>query len=398
MGKLSNYRKLYLFVIILIINIILHSYVSAQDNLNLNQMLTQVDTNNMLLSDSYYIWGSSVVKGKDGKYHMFFSRWAHGKRNLDDDSMNYIFNGFKGWLKYSEIAYAVSDNLTGPYKIQGTVLKGNGNPEHWDRFTYHNPQVRCFNGKCYLYYISNSYNPYFDVNSQLSKEDLHWLRYNCTQKIGVAIADSPEDFIKGNFTKLDQPLISPDGVNTFEIVNNPSVTQGPDDKYYMIFKSRMPNVGNMTLWIAVSDKPDGQFKLLSKVFTEPDMACEDPCLWYDYKLKRFYAAVKYYSNSKKLISQFGGIALITSLNATNWEAAKNPLISKRQLLLKNNTMLELSNLERPFVYTDANGQPLAIFAAFSVNNPGKVKPENYTPEYNTGNVGILLKTITKNKK
>src|SRR5687768_18130661 len=54
---------------------------------------------------------SSVIKGEDGKYHMFYSRWSHGKREAGDDSMNYIFNGFKGWCKYSEIAHAVSDKL-----------------------------------------------------------------------------------------------------------------------------------------------------------------------------------------------------------------------------------------------------------------------------------------------
>ena len=25
--------------------------------------------------DDYWVWGASVIKGEDGKYHMFASRW-----------------------------------------------------------------------------------------------------------------------------------------------------------------------------------------------------------------------------------------------------------------------------------------------------------------------------------
>jgi len=100
----------------------------VQDDLNFQQMLQEVDSTEIFFSKDYYTWCSTVIKGEDGKYHMFYSRWPHGKRSLDDDTMNYIFNGFKGWCKYSEIAYAVSDKLNGPYKYVSTVLKGDGDP------------------------------------------------------------------------------------------------------------------------------------------------------------------------------------------------------------------------------------------------------------------------------
>ena len=57
--------------------------------------------------------------------------------------------------------------------------------------------------------------------------------------------------------------------------------------------------------------------------------------------------------------------------------------------------IDLANLERPFIVTDEKGQPLALFAAFAAKKPGSIKVEEYTPEYNTGNVGIPLK-INKN--
>jgi hypothetical protein len=70
--------------------------------------------------------------------------------------------------------------------------------------------------------------------------------------------------------------------------------------------------------MATSNQPDGPYKMLGEVFTSSDMACEDPCIWYDKKRKRFYAAVKYYSDSKKLVPQFGALALITSTDGLHW--------------------------------------------------------------------------------
>jgi hypothetical protein len=105
------------------------------------------------------------------------------------------------------------------------------------------------------------------------------------------------------------------------------------------------------------------------VFTNADMACEDPSMWYDYKRRRFYAAVKYYSNSKKLVPQFGALALITSVDGLTWRPASHPLISLRELKFKNGSRIELAHLERPFIVTDKKGQPIALFAAASINEP-----------------------------
>ena len=365
----------------------------AKDNLDFQALLQKQNSPGTFIADSFYTWCSSVVKGEDGKYHMFYSRWSHGKRKADDDSMNYIFNGFKGWCKYSEIAYAVSDKLNGPYKYVSTVLKGDGNPDHWDRFTMHNPQVRKFGNYYYLYYISNSFDSslQFKDESKMSKDWKHWLKYNCTQKIGVIKAKSIADLVNGKYEKPSAPLMVPDNINTFEVATNPTVTQGPDGKYYMMYKSRKPNVGNMTFWMATSDKPDGPFKMLGEVFTSAEMACEDPCMWYDKKRKRFYAAVKYYSNSKKLVPQFGALALITSVDGLNWQAAAHPLISLREINMKDGKKTELAHLERPFVVTDKNGQPLALFAAASIQEPSKGDADHPAFENNTFNVCFLLK-------
>jgi hypothetical protein len=367
--------------------------ILAQDNLNIQAMMQPVDSNGIFVSDSFYTWCSSVIKGDDGKYHMFYSRWSHGKRPLDDDSMNYIFDGFRGWCKYSEIAYAVSDKLNGPFKHVSTVLKGDRNPNSWERFTMHNPQIRKFGKYYYLYYISNAFDTalQFKDESKMGRDWKHWLKYNCTQKIGVVKAKRIEDLVNGHYEKPSAPLMTPDQINTFEVATNPTVTQGPDGRYYMMYKSRKPNVGNMTFWMAVSDHPDGPFKMLGEVFTSAEMACEDPCLWYDKKRNRFYAAAKYYSNSKKLAPQFGALVLITSKDGLYWEAAKNPVISLREWRKPDGSKTELAHLERPFVVTNSKGEPVALFAAASVEEPAKGGILNPSFNQNTFNMSIQLK-------
>jgi len=363
----------------------------AQDDLDINKMIGTVDSAAIFSQADYYLWCSCVIKGEDGKYHMFYSRWSHGKRQMDDDSMNYIFDGFRGWNKYSEIAYAEADNLGGPYKYVKTILKGDGDKNKWNSFTYHNPQVRKFGKYYYLYFISNTYDSTIQFpNSKFSKDWIHWLQYNATQKIGVLKFKSIKDLANGNFEQMPKPLMQPDNVHTFEVTTNPTVTKGPDGKYYMMFKSRKPNVGNMTFWMATSNKPDGPYTFASEVFTNADMACEDPCMWYDKKRKRFYAAVKYYSNSKKLVPQFGALALITSEDGLHWQAANHPLISLRQIKMADGSTIQLAHLERPFIVNDENGQPIALFAAASINDPSAGNVQDVLSANNTFNVCFPL--------
>lgn len=370
-----------------------HLYLLAQDNLNLNRLLQrELSQDQIFQSENYYHWCSSVIKGSDGKYHMFYSRWSHGTRDRHDDSRNNIFDGFNGWLKYSEIAYAISDKATGPFKYIKTIIKGDGDPSKWDRFTMHNPQIRLFNNKYYLYYISNSFDPTFSTQNTVPDSEWgHWLKYNCTQKVGVLVANSIEDLVQGKYVRSTLPLIESDGINTFEVATNPSVTEGPDGKYYMIFKSRKPNVGNMTMWMAVSDKPDRPFKIISQVFTEPDLACEDPFLWYDKNRKLFYAAVKYYAHSGKLVSQFGALALISSKDGLHWKAANAPLISLREIEVKRRGKLILSHLERPFLLFDKKGNPETLYAAASVLEPSLNKSKDVKSDENSFIVNFSLK-------
>lgn len=349
----------------------------------------RISDHNKLLHDDYFTWGGSVVKGEDGKYHMFYARWPHGSTGRKDTIIDKPFLGFKGWLKYSEIAYAVADKPEGPFKFVKVLLQGSGDSATWNCYDAHNPHIKRFNNKLYLYFIGN--NPLDNHEPDQNT----WMKYVGGQRIGFIKANNIEELVNGKYEICKQALIVPDFENTFHRVVNPSVTQGPDGKYLMMFKSssQRNGHGHMTHWIARADSPEGPFELVGPVFTEAAYSAEDPYFWYDKKRKRFYAIVKDFSRSGKLTPQFGALALITSDNGIDgWKPAKNPLVSLRQFVDESGDTIYLAHLERPQLLLDDEGQALVLYAAASVKSPFRVLDpvREGKPEHNTFNVHIKL--------
>ena len=349
----------------------------------------RISNKNKLIHDDYFTWGGSVIKGDDEKYHMFYARWPHGAKNRIDSIADKPFLGFRGWLKYSEIAYAVSDNPDGPFEYVKTIIRGSGDSTSWNYFNAHNPHIKRFNDKIYLYFIAT--NPLFNEDSTQNV----WMKYIGGQRIGVATAKSLKELINGNYQISEEPLIIPDNINTFNRVINPSVTQGPDGKYLMMFKSssQMNGHGHMTHWIARSDNPEGPFKLIGPVFTDKEYSAEDPYFWYDKKRNKFFAIVKDFSNSGKLTPQFGALALITSDDGiANWRPAENPVVSLKQYTDEKGDTIKLAHLERPQLLLDEDGQALVLYAAASQKSPFSVHDpvKEGKPEHNSFNVQIKI--------
>ncbi|HTM99772.1 MAG TPA: hypothetical protein VL088_13545, partial [Pedobacter sp.] len=71
---------LQLLILIGVVSIVMDAH--AQDDLDLNKLIKPIDSVNIFKDERFYSWCSSVIKGEDGKYHMFYSRWPHGKRVL----------------------------------------------------------------------------------------------------------------------------------------------------------------------------------------------------------------------------------------------------------------------------------------------------------------------------
>jgi hypothetical protein len=333
----------------------------AADTLDFTGRLATIGPDNQFSQPGYYVWGGSGIRGEDGKYYLFYSRWPVGTNGrAAGDEM--LFKDMKGWLKYSEIAAAASASPAGPFHYVATILKGTGDTNRWDCFNAHNPQIQRFGGQIYLYYIAN--------NLVANKD--RWMQHADGQRIGVAIADSVTNLVAGKFQRNAQPLVSPDSTNTFCRAVNPSVTQGRDGRYLMMFKARSaPTGGRMTMWIASADKPDGPFNLDGPVITNPRWEAEDPCFWYDRERDRYYAIVKDYSRQQRDLSpQFGALALLTSVNGTgDWQPATHSLVSLREFTDADGHKHALTNLERPQLLFDERGKPICLYAAAGEEDP-----------------------------
>ena len=295
---------------------------------------------NIFASQDYYHWGGSIIKDPHGQYHLFYSRW---KKTYT----------FYGWLTHSEIAHATSTHPAGPWEYQETVLKGRG-VGSWDAITAHNPKIKYFEGKYYLYYISTNLDSmdYSDEDlikagmeaghsSTLRKE----LRYN--QRTGVALAPS----LKGPWHRKETPLLEPDGPIT-NITVNPAITQGHDHRYYLVVKGDKPNETNFVRnqAIATSNNPDRDFKI------EPDpvigdLDTEDMSIWFSHLDSTYYGV--YHAHTY--------IGLIKSKDGIQWKRGSDKIMEKK-IQKANGDVLVPDRMERPFVFIE-NDEPKVLMLA-----------------------------------
>ncbi len=130
------------------ISLLALTVVLQAEDLDLGARVQPLPAANRFAEEGYFVWGGAPVKGADGKYHVFYSRWA-------------VKYGFApGWAIHSEIAYAVADKPAGPYHHVNVALPPRGiNPttgtKYWDADVTHNANAFFHNGKYYLYYMGN---------------------------------------------------------------------------------------------------------------------------------------------------------------------------------------------------------------------------------------------------
>lgn len=309
----------------------------GKDDLQLIDRISEITDDNIFKTDGYYNWGASIYKDDQGIYHLFYSRWKY-KLN------------FTGWLTDSEIARATSKNPSGPWTYQETVLKGRGDG-HWDAITAHNPKIKYFRGKFYLYYISTN-----NGIEKISESELietaqtgynhpNWKTLRTNQRTGVAVSDS----IHGPWKRLDRPLIEPSGPITTLTVN-PAIDRGSDGNYYLIVKGDKPNDTNFVRnqAIAISDSPTGPFVMQEKPVIDY-MDTEDMSIWFDATRERFYGVFHAHTY----------IGLITSKDGINWGKAKHHVLMEKRIRLKDGSTIEPDRMERPSIFTE-NGKPTTL--------------------------------------
>ncbi|ARN58002.1 glycoside hydrolase family protein [Sedimentisphaera salicampi] len=301
----------------------------------------------IIANDEYFVWGLSVMKWEDGKYHAYYNRWPKS-------------NGFGAWLNSSEIVHAVAEDPEGPFQTKNVVLKTRKS-RGWDLVNSSNPYVCQAEGKICLYYIANDLSEIKTNAEESEKLSLSWLRENGktvrnTQRIGVAIADRPE----GPFRRNDSPVVVPHG-NFKNIAVNPAVIY-QNGTYMMIMKgdsARREGWFRIQL-IGESDKPEGPFKFDQEpVFDQRQT--EDACIWYDKGLKEYFMVCHVLGGND--------LRCFKSSDRKNWEPNSEPVFTEKHIQLDNGKIWKPRRMERPFILTDSQGNPETAY--FSVLYQGR---------------------------
>lgn len=335
-------------------------YVSGK-SYSLSDMVQPIPLDYIQKDSAWNIWCGSMVKGYDGKFHLFYSRWP---REV----------GHEAWISHSQIAYAVADSAKGPYRFVNIPLP-QLNDSAWDGTMTHNPYILKHNNNYYLYYIGVK-GSILDNHTRCIPYSEDWWNRRNTQRIGVAIADNP----RGPWKRLDTPILSISEDSTaFDAlcVTNPAICIGRDNKIVMLYKAVCKNEklqgGKVRFSVAFADSPTGPFVKSNKLIFEPEnpedrMVAEDPYIWFDKNNDMYYAIVR------DVVSQFtgedsGGLALLQSKDAVKWEPAPNPNVLPAMLEWEDGSFYDAkaNHVERPFVYFEEEGVPAFLFGSFSIH-------------------------------
>lgn len=332
-------------------------YLLSMDSVDLFSMIQPIPEKNQFSDSLYNIWCGSVVKGKNGKFYMFYSRWPKA-------------NGHFSWLPSSEIALAKADRPEGPYKHVKVIFNPRGS-QYWDGVCTHNPAAIEYKGKYYLFYMGTTGNSF--VKQPASMKDENWWEYRNNQRIGVAVASDPE----GEWQRFDQPVLDVSKDSTaFDalMVSNPAITVDQNGRAILVYKQVAKSTnsirgGKVRFGVAFSNSllgpyekyPEPIFQAKAKDSDNVWMVAEDPYIW-NYKGIN-YAIVTdvagFFTNKE------ASLALLSSKDGIDWRPTAFPKVVPTRLKFANGSLAD-DKLERPCLYTE-KGVPKILFGALGFN-------------------------------
>lgn len=332
--------------------------------MNIRDKLGKAPTAGSLKMDDYWIWGGSVIKGEDGRYHMFATRWSK-------------LLTFTHWATNAEIIRASADNPTGPFAFEEVVL-GARDPGYWDGCSIHNPTIHKCRDTFLLYYSAQTFSePMPTADNQAIWGDKCSLEAWNNQRIGVAYASS----VKGPWTRLDAPVLEPrpdkwDGI----ITTNPTVSVKPDGSVLMIYKSiSLPYAGKrlpckFRFGVAqaehfLEDYKRMREKPLFENFGKYDF--EDPYMWFN--------GDSYEMVCKDMNGACGGEeeagVYLTSNDGIQWNVPESPKAYSLVVNWDNGETSKLGKLERPQLLIE-KGQPTHAYFALAEGDGHYVNIKN----------------------
>lgn len=297
--------------------------------------------------DGYWVWDGSVIKGDDGRYHMFASRWP--KR----------LPFHPGWMTNSEIVRAVADRPEGPYTFQEVVFPARG-AEYWDGRATHNPSITKHGDTYILFYIGSTH-PFADPGSDLNLNSPHTIVARSNKRIGIATAKS----VAGPWTRLDRPILDTEPGTFYSfLTSNPSPVVHEDASVLLVFKARRyegVKHSAMMLGVARAAHYLGPYKVVGRepIFSSTRFGeVEDPFVW---KTKGGYGMIAK-DMTGKLVGEKHAAIYAVSRDGIDWKLADTPKAYSRTIRWSDGATQTMGQLERPFVLFE-NGRPAFLFAA-----------------------------------
>lgn len=299
--------------------------------------------------DGFWVWCGSTIKGDDGKYHMFASRWSNS-------------TGFSPyWLTNSEIVHAVADKPEGPYKFSDVALPPLGS-EFWDGQMTHNPAIRKHGDTYLLYYTGTTYKgarPSKD--NPVGETDPLKLEAHQGERIGLATSKSPY----GPWTRLDKPIL--DVVpNSWEqyLVSNAAPVVMKDGKVRLYYKG-VEKLRVHAIGLAVADCPTCEYKRISDKPLNMGIGAEDPFIWME---NGKYKALML--DHERRYSPDKEIFYAVSDDGIRWHVPRNAIAVSKNVRFADGTTKKMNSTERPHVLIE-NGRPTHVFFATGETVNGK---------------------------
>ena len=251
--------------------------------------------------EDYYVWCGSCIKGEDGRYYLFASRWPRR-------------TGFpSGYMVASEIVLASSESLTEPFRFERVILSARDG-EYWDSKMAHNPQIRKIKGGYLLFYIGCP-----DGRPE-------------SRKIGVAFSESLTD----GWIRPDRPIALPDHAT------NPAAIVEQDGGVLLAFRD-----GELKVSIARAPCFDGEYKVIAyDIF--PKGRVED---MYLFKNEGRYEIIAE-DNQGAYTGSIGAGIHFCSEDALHWRPCEPMQVYTREVFYTDGTSIELQRRERPQLLED----------------------------------------------
>lgn len=327
----------------------------------INRIQPAPKTPSLYMKD-YWVWCGSAIRGDDGRYHLFASRWPKTTTMVH-------------WATHSEVVRASSDNPAGPYTFEEVVIAPRGE-EYWDGRVAHNPTIHYHKGKYLLIYTGATYRGEKPAGHDLDGTTWNtWIEAWHSKRPGLLVADS----VFGPWKRFDRPLLDPrPGKWDSVITSNPAPCVHPDGSITLVYKST--NVrhtadhfkGRFNLGVARAASWQSPFERLSDnpitLSGSSDNHIEDPYIWWNED--HYEMIVKDMTGEVCGEAQAGIHA--TSRDAIHWEVSRPAKAYSRTVLWEDGTTSKLAKFERPQLLIE-NGRLTHLFAA-TFETDGKGKP------------------------